>query len=199
MAMKFKLPKSWNDVTVPQLIQLEEIRTDKSIDEQISPSLVRSYLILSLFTGMPYDYFESMKISEAKKLIEKIAFINSYPPDNIVNYFWCGGYRWKVNINLNNLTGGNLIDHYELTRDQDKILINCNKILAMYCEPLSLMFFKKEMSYEKKCEILLKAPVQVVYPLTVFFCRLYPQLLEVTKDYLIKAEKEMKELIELTN
>lgn len=196
MAIKYKLPKGWHEVTVPQLMQLEEIQADKSINNEISPALVRTYLILSLFTGFPYEHFEEMKIIEAKKLAEKISFLSVYPSENAVQYFWCAGYRWKVNFNIDNLTGGNVIDHYELSKDPERVLQNCNKLIALYCTPYKFMFFKKKMDEKKKAELLIKAPVQVVYPLTVFFCKLYPLLLDSIKDYLRKQEKEMREMVE---
>lgn len=194
MAIKYKLPKGWEDITVPQLIELERIQ--KADVGDFMPSLVKTYQILSLLTGYPYEHFEAMKISEAKELAEKIAFLNDYPEDQAVQYFWCGGYRWKMNFNINNLTGGQLIDHYELTKDQDRILANCNKLMALYCEPKKWFFFKKDMSYEDKQAILLDAPVKVVYPLTLFFCRLYPHLLNAIKDYLQKQEQLMKKELE---
>ena len=47
--MKRKLPTSWNDVTLRHLIEIENIRNDKSIDGEPYAEITRSLLMLSLF------------------------------------------------------------------------------------------------------------------------------------------------------
>lgn len=192
-----KLPKSWGEITIPQLIEIEAIHNDKSIDGGLMPAYTRGLLKLSLITGVDYDVFEQMPIAEGSRLLKQIDFLNTYPSEKAVNGFRCGGYYWKVSCDVRNLSAAQVIDHQELTKEQDNTLKNCHKIMALYCTPYKWGRVVN-MDDSDKAEILINAPVKVVYPLTVFFCKLYPSLLEITKDYLnkelVKMKKEMEEL-----
>lgn len=194
LGMKGKLPKSWADVTVPQLIQIDEVKNDKSIDEDLYPNITRNLLILSIFTGIPYEEYESMPMSEWKKDLAQIDFINEMPQDKIVQDFSCGGYYWKVNHKVSELSAKQMVEHYELTKDPTKILFNANKIMALYCEPYK-WGRKIKLSDEQIQNALVKCPINVLYPLTFFFAKAYPHYLKVTTDYLKKAEIEIQEML----
>ncbi len=70
-----KTPKNWNDVSLKQLIEIEAIRNDKSIDKEIYPDITRSLLILSLFTGIPYSEYEQIPLNKLQEEISKIKFL----------------------------------------------------------------------------------------------------------------------------
>lgn len=193
-----RLPKNWNQVNLKQLIELDIIFRDESINKEFAPDIVRSCYVLSVLTGKPYDYFESIPVSEVRSMMSKVAFIHTYPSEKSIQYFNCAGIRWKVNYSVNSMSAGEMIDHYELTKDPGKLLENSVKLMAMYCRPYRLYFFKRKMSKERKQELLSKCPVSVVYPLTLFFCSLYPSLLEATRDYLNQQTKEMESLLKKT-
>lgn len=188
--MKRKLPKSWNDVTLRHLIEIENIRNDKSIDGEPYADIVRSLLMLSLFTGISYEEYEAIPIALLKKDIKEIEFLNKLPETKVVNSFKCGGYKWKVNFDLNELTAQQFIEHYELTKDNTKVISNSNKLLSIYCQP-TRYGFKVKLENKQREEILKDAPIEAVYPLTVFFCNLLTNLYEALKDYLKNADQMM--------
>jgi hypothetical protein len=186
--MKGKLPKSWDDVTLRHLIEIENIRNDKSIDKEPYADLTRNLLMLSLFTGIPFGFYEEMPLSELKEDIKSIEFLKELPSENPRKKFKCGGYSWKVNFDINELTANDFVEHYELTKDSTKVISNANKIMALYCQPYKFGF-KKKIENKDKAEILKETPIAVIYPLVVFFCNLYPTLLEAIRDYLSSADK----------
>lgn len=186
--MKGKLPKSWDDVTLRQLVEIENIRNDKSIDGEPYADIVRSLLTLSLFTGISYEDYESMPITSLKEDIKSVEFLKELPSEQPRKSFKCGGYKWKVIFDINLLTAQEFVEHYELTKDPTKVIENANKLMALYCRPYK-WGFKVEMASDKKAEILKDTPITVIYPLVVFFCSLYPLLLEATEDYLKAADK----------
>lgn len=196
--MNGKIPKSWNDVTLKHLIELENIRNDKSIDAEPYAEITRNLLILSLFTGISFEKYETMPMSELKSDIEKIAFLNVLPDSEIKKKFKCGGYTWKVLFDVNEMSAQELVDHYELTKDGSKVIENANKLMALYCKPYKFGF-KKNIDYKLKAEILQDAPISVLYPLVVFFCNLYPLLLEGIEDFLKVANQELKMKFEEIN
>lgn len=196
--MKGKLPKSWDDVTLRHLIEIENIRNDKSIDKEPYADLTRNLLMMSLFTGIPYGFYEEMPLNELKEDIKSIEFLKELPSDKPRKKFKCGGYSWKVNFDINELTANDFVEHYELTKDTTKVISNANKIMALYCQCYKYGF-KKKLENKDKAEILKETPITVIYPLVVFFCNLYPTLLEAIKDYLSSADKIlMKKLEEIS-
>jgi hypothetical protein len=196
--MKGKLPKSWDDVTLRHLIEIENIRNDKSIDKEPYADLTRNLLMLSLFTGIPFGFYEEMPLNELKEDIKSIEFLRELPSDKPRKKFKCGGYSWRVNFDINELTANDFVEHYELTKDSTKVISNSNKILALYCHPYKFGF-KKKLENKDKAEILKESPITVIYPLVVFFCNLYPTLLEAIKDYLSSADKILMKKLEEIN
>ena len=193
--MKGKLPKSWDDVTLRHLIEIENIRNDKSIDKEPYADLTRNLLMMSLFTGIPYGFYEEMPLNELKEDIKSIEFLKTLPSDKPRKKFKCGGYSWKVNFDINELTANDFVEHYELTKDTTKVISNANKIMALYCQCYKYGF-KKKLENKDKAEILKETPITVIYPLVVFFCNLYPTLLEAIKDYLSSADKILTKKLE---
>jgi hypothetical protein len=129
-----------------------------------------------------------MPLSELKEDIKSIEFLKELPSENPRKKFKCGGYSWKVNFDINELTANDFVEHYELTKDSTKVISNANKIMALYCQPYKFGF-KKKIENKDKAEILKETPIAVIYPLVVFFCNLYPTLLEAIRDYLSSADK----------
>lgn len=196
--MKSKLPKSWNDVTLKHLTEIESIRNDKSIDGEPYAEITRSLLTLSVFTGVSYEEYESMPISSLKKDIKSIEFLNELPSGEPVKKFKCGGYSWKVVFDVNEFTAQEFVNHYELTKDPNSVMKNANKLLAIYCKPYKFGFAKK-LNQDKICEILKDAPIKVIYPLTLFFCNLITILSEDLKAYLNSADKMMAKKLKEIN
>jgi hypothetical protein len=183
-----KLPKSWNDVSLKQLIEIEAIRNDKSIDNELYPDLTRSLLILSLFTGVPFEHYENKPINDLHKELNKLKFLTELPKAEFIKSFYHKGYKWKVEFDLKQLSAQQFINHYELTKDSTKVFENAHKLMAIYCSPKRL-WIKTKMTDERKQELMMNCPISVVYPLTLFFCNLYPILFEGIKDYLNHASQ----------
>lgn len=197
MSKKKKLPKDYSEVTIKQLIELKAIDEDKTIDTEPAPHLTRALLRLSVFNDVPYEELESMPISELKDDIKKLGFLDTLPSDKKVEWFKCGGYWWKVNYDITKLSAGSYIDLDMYVKDPDKVLENTHKIMALFCTPFRWLR-KTTLKDEVKWDKLRDVPVSVAYPLTVFFCNLFKNLIESLPDYLQKeSENLMKEAKEL--
>ena len=193
-----KLPKDYSQVTLAQLIELKAIDQDKTIDSEPAAHLTRALLKLSVFNGVPYEELESMPISELKEDIKKLGFLDTLPSDKRIEWFKCGGYWWKVNFDITRLSAGNYIDLDMLVKDTDKVLDNAHKIMAIFCQPFKWLRKYNGLTDEQKWEKLRQCPVSVAYPLSVFFCALFQNLIENLPDYLQKeSEQLMKEAKEL--
>ena len=193
-----KLPKDYSEVTISQLIEIKAIDEDKSIDNEPAPELTRAILKLSVFNGVPYEKLESMPLAEIKEDIKKLAFLDTLPSDKKVEWFKCGGYWWKVNYDITKLSAGNYIDMDMWVKKPDEILNNSHKILSIFCQPFKWLRKYKKITDEQKFEILKNVPVSVAYPLAVFFCNLFSNLIESMPDYLQQQSQQlMKEAQEL--
>ncbi len=74
-------------------------------------------------------------MNELKEDIKSIDFLKTMPSDQPRKKFKCGGYSWKVNFDINELSATDFIEHYELTKDSTKVIENSNRIMALYCQP----------------------------------------------------------------
>lgn len=197
MKRKKRLPRDYSEVTIKQLIELKAIDEDKTIDTEPAPHLTRALLRLSVFNDVPYEELESMPISELKDDIKKLGFLDTLPSDKKVEWFKCGGYWWKVNYDITKLSAGSYIDLDMYVKDPDKVLENTHKIMALFCTPFRWLR-KTKLPDEVMWDKLKDVPVSVAYPLTVFFCNLFQNLIESLPDFLQKESKKlMKEAKEL--
>lgn len=197
MKRKKRLPRDYSEVTIKQLIELKAIDEDKTIDAEPAPHLTRALLRLSVFNDVPYEELESMPISELKDDIKKLGFLDTLPSDKKIEWFKCGGYWWKVNYDITKLSAGSYIDLDMYVKDPEKVLENTHKIMSLFCTPFKWLR-KTKLPDEVMWDKLKDVPVSVAYPLTVFFCNLFSNLIKSLPDFLqSESEKLMKEAKEL--
>lgn len=196
-----KLPKSWKDVSVQQLIELEAIKSDTALNNELAPDIVRGLLILSLFTGETYEKLESdLTLKQIKEYINSMAFLNTMPEGKIRKWFYCNGYIWKVNLDVSEITAGKYIDMYELTKDPSVTVQNSGKILSLFCQPYTLGLRRVKMKDMEKADSLIKLPLSTLYPMALFFCSLFNELTNAIQSYSVsemqKVNQELRKEIE---
>lgn len=99
-----QLPKSWNDISLEQFIELAEL------DKNEFDSLIEyNVLVLSILLDEDIDVFEEMELDELNELMKKVNFIRSYPSKNHIQKL--GHYTFKP---FEKLSLGEFIDieHY---------------------------------------------------------------------------------------
>lgn len=193
-----RLPKSWNEVSIEQFIEVYDIAQDESIEP-----LDKSIRIFSILSGLSIEQVEDLTLDEWTGYQRQITFINDFPKATYPKSFKLAGYTWKPTLDIRKITAGEYISSMELTKEKENIIINTPGLAALYLTPYKgwWLFKKKaELTYEEKKNILKGANVQQIYPLALFFCTLLMKFMENIPDYLNKTMKEIqKEVKDLTN
>lgn len=189
-----KLPKSWNEVSIEQFIEIYDIAQDESIEP-----IDKSIRIFSILSGLTIEQVENLTLDDWVSFQKDIKFINDFPKATYPKSFKLKGFIWKPKTDIRNLTAGEYISSVELTKDKENIIINTPGLAALYLQPYKgWWIFKKkaDLTYEQKRDILRAANVQQIYPLALFFCTLLMKLVESIPDYLNKTMKEVAKEVE---
>ena len=191
-----KLCTNWDDVTIRQFIELSKLTNDDSVEYNIS--------VIALMSGKTKDEIESLPIEELTPLIKKVQFINHLPIKHLLpTHLKVNGKRYLVNLNVSELTGSGYIDLKTLTKDENKIVDNLHLILTCFVKPAKKTWYGKwkpiKVDANEQMQIaddfLNHFSVGIAYPLAVFFCELYPNLILGIQQYLLKkSQRELKQL-----
>lgn len=202
--MKIKVPTSWVDVTLEQYMQLSEVPS-LGFDEMDS-----NLKILSILTGIQDDVFLTFTTSDLKVLFSKIKFVNQIPKGKLITKIKVNGNYYSLNILPSTLTAGEYIDLSEFTKVKADINKKLPKILSVIARPVNRFGFRKRNCYKKvegryiqtiesreqTEKDMLGVTMDVVFPLTDFFFRLYSNLTATTLHYLEAKEKKLKKEIQ---
>ena len=144
-----KIPTSYRQITVEQLIKLGKI--DKGLSK-----IERDVAILSILTGQPEEYFDSLSWDELTKLVREIRFLDENKlPAKIKKVIWLNKTRYVAHTH----PGSYSTDVYlSIKLYQKDTLNNIHKILAWMYKP---SFAKHDP--EKSANDFLKASVADVY------------------------------------
>ena len=184
-----KLPKSWNDITVEQFIEL------RSLNGSDFDSLF-SYEIecLSILTDIDVDEFDDMDIDELAKIVKQITFIKKQPS---------GIFKNKVNnftyIGLDNLKLGEFIDlEYYFANDYVKHLTYISSVLyrkTKLSEWEELIYEDYSFDIEKRKEQFNELPITSVYGICSEYMKYRDNFLKVYENLFnpIFDEEELAE------
>jgi hypothetical protein len=196
--MKQKLPKSWKDITLSQYAAIYDLTQEQPDPNNSFWELEQQCHLLSEITGIPYQtLYASTPVSEVKRLYKKVSFISAPPKSDPVQVFKMGGYKWHVQHDITKLSASAYIDLTEYSKEPHNLVQNAHNVLALFCTPykfnwLKLKWQKVEMDAKVKGELLQSCPVSVAYPLTVFFCNLWNDLIKDMVPYLNTIYQTMK-------
>ena len=200
--MQVTIPTSWNDITIEMYIKL------KPILETEQMPITRVINILCILTGKKREEIKEITLPDYKMLLNKMAFLNTELPKELgkkrikLNGQW---YEWK--LDAQNMLFGEYISIMEIMEKASKnnavLFDNLHKILTVIFRPvekkLGIIWKSSKVDGEKIREtsenILKHMSIADAYPIAVFFCSRYPNLMKTIKTSLNqKAEKIMTEV-----
>jgi hypothetical protein len=171
-----KLPKSWNDITVEQFIEL------RSLNNEDFDSLF-SYEIecLSILTDIDVDEFDDMEIDELSKIVKQVTFIKKQPSNIFKNEINNLTY-----IGLNDLKLGEFIDlEYYFANDYVKHLTYISSVLyrkTKLSEWEELIFEDYSFNIEKRKELFNDLPITSVYGIIAEYIKFRENFLKVYEN-----------------
>ena len=166
--------------------------------------------ILCILTGKNREQIKEITLPDYRMLLKKMSFLNTELPKELrkkrikLNGQW---YEWK--IDAKNMLFGEYISVMEImqkaSNNEAVLFNNLHKILTVIFRPIEKrygMFWRStqvdgEKIRETSENILKHMSMADAYPIAVFFCNRYPDLMKVIKTSLKeKAEKIVKEVKE---
>ena len=200
--MKVTIPTSWDDITIEMYIKL------KPVLETEQEPITRVINLLCILTGKKREEIQDITLPDYKMLLDKMSFLNTELPKDLrkkrikLNGQW---YEWK--LDAKNMLFGEYISVMEIMQkasDNEAVLFNnLHKILTVIFRPVEKkygMLWKSiqvdgEKIRETSENILKHMSIADAYPIAVFFCSRYPDLMKAIKTSLKeKAEKIVKEV-----
>jgi len=171
-----KLPKSWNDITVEQFIEL------RSLNNEDFDSLF-SYEIecLSILTDIDVDEFDDMEIDELSKIVKQVTFIKKQPSNIFKNEINNLTY-----IGLNDLKLGEFIDlEYYFANDYVKHLTYISSVLyrkTKLSEWEEVVFEDYSFNIEKRKEQFNELPITSIYGIIAEYIKFRENFLKVYEN-----------------
>ena len=177
--MKITVPTSWSDVSIKQFRQLLANESDKSLDEI---DLKVSHIVT--LTGVDYTIIEELHPSQINELYGKISFIGSNKVEgDFPNSIKLGDKIYHCEPKAN-MTYGQYKAMREWTKSADTINDNLHNIVSLFItEPNK----KYSYQFEEKSKLILEhCKMNVVFHISGFFLKLYPELLKAIQTYSLK-------------
>jgi len=202
-----KLPNKWSEITLKQYQEVIEVSLVDMDD------LDKSVKILSVLSGVSEDEITNMPLTSIKECVKWIRFIYTIPEKTkVLPKVKIGGKRYRINLELNKLSGGEYIDLIGYTKEKETINSNLHYIFSIFMHEINVFGKLKKSNYTKNAKgdycqkldvrnntaefIKDKITMDVVFNLSGFFLNLYEGLMKATLDYSITELNKMnKEII----
>ena len=200
--MEVTIPTSWKDITIEMYIKLRPVL---AVEQEPITKIIN---ILCVLTGKKREIIKDISLPEYHNLMKKMSFINKEIPKTLgkkrikVDDDW---YEWKMEAK--NMLFGEYISIMEIMQksadNEDIIFENLHKLLTVICRPVKRrygLFWKTikmdgELIRKTSTNFYKNMSIADAYPIAVFFCSRYPELMRVIKTSLNeKAEGLIKEV-----
>lgn len=184
-----KLPNDWSEITIKDFVFINSIIKDQTyvaFDKEID--------LLCYFSKLTIEEVESLPIERFKEYVKKIQFLFTFPSEKIQDSFIVNGKIYRYDLKKPIQTAGQYIDLMSFTKKPDEIVDNIHNILAVLC-------IEEGENYhgEKHKEVAESfynhLTMDVVYPLCLFFCNVWKNLIPVIGDYLERETKMMNKMM----
>jgi len=198
--MRIKIKDNWSEVTLKEYQDISELN-GIDMDE-----INRQIKIVSILSKFSEDEIEAFPLPTLKAAIRATDFLYTTPEPMPLKNIWIKGKRYRVNLRLNELTGGEYIDLTGYTKDAKEITGNLHHLIALFLHPVNFFGFRKGKYYKGgsrplnvRNEIAKSLPdnikMDVVFRLSGFFLPNFQALLKATLDCsvteLLKTKKKL--------
>ncbi len=192
--MRVTLPKSWGEIPISSFPALNDIVIDEDVD-----SLEKCCMVISTLSGINFTDVQRLPFAELNKLIEQTAFVFKYAFPEKVEQFNYKGYTWKMNFDHSRITAADFISFSKYSES----INNITEMVALFATPYKKKWFKLskvDIEFKEKVLLLSEAPCSIMYPLSVFFCKVIKSSSENIQTYLErKAVRTMWKMLRSPN
>jgi hypothetical protein len=173
---------TWENITLQQFQDIHRLSLTANIDE--IEKLSRVICILYNKTEAQVDEMSILGFNELAKDCKKFLSTDTIP-GKPVRSFRVGVKKYAINYRPTELKHRQYV---EILHFSDKPVENMHNIMASLVTRVKWGFKirNKASNHEEIASDMLNAPLFAVYHSCVFFCKLYRDLIEHTRDFLIK-------------
>jgi hypothetical protein len=178
----------WNNLTLWQYQQLMPIITNPEKDWTELDKEVKQLAVIS---GLTEYQIDSLSIETLKEMRQDLAFLDEPIEGKPVDFIVVNGRRYRMNYDIKNMPAARYIESKVFSKDT---LGNLHKIAASMVMPQKKTWFGKWVDdkydaskHEDYAADMQEANFIHVYHSLVFFCQVYRNWIEVSRDYM-KAE-----------
>lgn len=183
-----KIPKSWAEVTIKQVINSSDISNDTEMND-----IEKMAMMVSVMTNTPIIEVNKFTLTKTREIMAQMGFLNEQPSDKFVNEVVIQGKKYIVNPDITKITNEQFQAFEFFTRDKEAISSNLHNLMAIICleegqqysmdtAPTRAELFYNHMTFD------------VVAPVSTFFFRL---LTESSRNILhsleLKIDKSVME------
>jgi hypothetical protein len=200
---EIQLPSSWSEVTVEQFIALQNVLKHDDLDQY-----EKNVAIISIMSGWSDSDVRKITLKSYTNVMKNLTFLSSAVEGKLQKYMMVNGKKYRIESDVEQLTGGQYITLMHLMKDQEKVMDNMAEILALFCIPSKKKWFRwtdgtyDSEQHNKVAEEMKDAKMDVVYPLTGFFFESYKNFAHSMQVYsaltakteLKKAAKQLKHM-----
>lgn len=182
---------TWNDVTVYQYQQIQNIKEEDILDADIK--------LVSIMYNLTEKQVDALSMAEFNEKKKEVSFVHGEPLIPKTNKYLKVNkkvYRFVPDIREIKVGGtGRYITTKYFQRD---VVQNLHRIAASMVMPQRKSWFGfRDVKYQDQdhdiyAEDLLQAPITEVYGMVVFFCKVYLNWMDNSKDYLESLLKAAK-------
>lgn len=165
----------------------EALKIEDRIDREIA--------CLSILSGKPSEYYESMPLADLEKAIAKTGWLSTMPDPRKAKPFTHGNHFYLFK------TGAAQLSKWEfamLQKYSEDWIGNLHYILALLSQKYRIFPFKKLPTnpdeFERRAAMFReKMSFGLAYGYAVFFSTYYPSLLDAGQSYLEGVQRAVKE------
>lgn len=192
-----KIPQSWKDITINQYIEtLPSSMEGKSDIEAIIHRL-------KVLCNISHEQARDTTVSRMYEVIEQLKFMEQPPKGVYKKRFKLNGQWYEVSPDIRDHKADNYMfcmDRLkELNRDPETIEKNLHLIMAIVCIPMKRSGFKWVKDEQKdilklSTEFYEDLTMDIVFPISVFFCELSRSLTGIINDSLTQRIAKAEEI-----
>lgn len=123
--------KNWNEITVDVFDKLKALHPNTGEDVIIN-QLNDNIDILSVLCECDVDDIADLSASKFNELVRQITFLDDMPKVKIQEVYIINGHKYRVFLEIKDMTMSQYIDFQTLMKDQEK---NFKKLLACFLLP----------------------------------------------------------------
>lgn len=179
---KIEIKNSWNQVTVNEFIQLEQL-----LQADI-PESYRTSHVVALLTGKSLDEIESLTAVAYTALARQLSFISEEPKYNeLKDEYIINGHKYILKADLTQISTAQYIDYQNYMKEEEK---DVTKLLSCWLIPDGKEYGD---GYDMKTVIedMGELPLQDSLAICFFFRMQLGAYILISKDYLKKNLKTL--------